>query len=246
MAEYFYVIDYIEASLWTVTYMLIAFVGLINKNDSRLAMPGLALLTNFAWEVASIFEIEGRFSYQAGYIRLAWFVFDVFILIAAYKKNYKLPNFKRKFICWFIPWLLLTVIFTIGFKSGELFMPVSAWVIDVEMAFMFWIHRKKFDPSLRIYIGLAKLFGDIFAGIYCSPIHYSIVILAIISFVLNVMYVAYAAKELKTNPDINSNLNNNWQCFIKDLRKREKESKNLNRRRVYKKKKKVKKTHRKH
>lgn len=124
-------------------------------------------------------------------------------------------------------------------------MPVSAWVIDVEMAFMFWIHRKKFDPSLRIYIGLAKLFGDIFAGIYCSPIHYSIVILAIISFVLNVMYVAYAVKELKANPSINDNFKSNWQSFVKGLRKREKKSQNLNRR-VYKKKKKVKKTHRKH
>lgn len=245
MAEYFYIIDYVEAFFWTITYILIALVGFVNKDDRRLAMPKISLFANFAWEVASVLVIRGSYLDQGGIIRLAWLIFDVAIVLSVYFKNKKSTDFNKKTICWGLSWFALTVIFYIGFNSHELFMPFSAFAIDIEMALLFFVQRKKLDPCLRVYIAATKLIGDILAGFYCSvAVHYGIAFIAVGSFIFNVLYLVYAVKEIKQNPDINDSFKNNINLLYKrpkSLRAKQIEHHNA---RKYKKKK-VKKTHRK-
>ena len=221
MTEYFYLVDYIEAFIWAIAYMLIALVGLVNKNDQRLAIPKFSLLANFAWEVASIFELEGSYSNHGSFGRFLWLIFDIAIVIAVYIKYKNSTDFKKKAIIWGTSWFALTLMFYFGFKCHELFMPFSAFAIDIEMAILFYIQRKKLDPSLRLQIGLTKLAGDVLAGLYCSiSINPYIAIITLGSFIFNVMYVIYAAKELKLNSCINDNFKNNFHLLIKNLSKR--------------------------
>lgn len=245
MFEYFYIVDYIEATIWTVAYMLIALVGLFNKDDQRLAIPKISLLANLAWEVASLFELGGSYNNHGSYGRFMWLVFDILILLAVYLKNKSLPDFNKKAIRWSIAWLVLTVAFYIGFNTHELFMPFSAFAIDIEMAVLFFVQRKKLDPSLRVYIALTKLVGDILAGLYCSvAIHYGIAVIAVGSLIFNVLYLIYAVKELKDNPEINDKFKINAHLFLKSLKsRRAKEIKHHNKTK-YSKKKRTAKTHR--
>ena len=245
MSEYFFVIDYVEAFFWTVAYAFIALVGIVNKDDQRLAMPAFSLFANFAWEVASVLEMQPPYFDQGGSLRIAWFVFDIFILIAVYRKNKELPNFKNKVLQWGIPWIVLAFVFYTGFQTHDLFMPISSFVIDIEMAILFWCRRKKLDPSLRLYIGITKLLGDVLAGVFCGNIHYSIIVMAFGSFVFNVLYIIYAVKEIKENPDVNDTFKNNARLLIEKIKNRHvKQIKHSNKKKLKKNKKRVK-THRK-
>lgn len=221
MSEYFYFVDYIEAFIWAVAYMLIALVGLVNKNDKRLAIPAFTLLANFAWEVASIFEFEGSYNNHGSFGRFLWLIFDIFIVVSVYFKYKDSQTFKRKAIIWGSFWLALTLMFYIGFNCHELFMPFSAFAIDIEMAILFYVQRKKLDPSLRLHIGITKLIGDVLAGLYCTiAINPYIAIIALGSYIFNVLYVIYAVKEFKINPDINSAFKNNYRLLVKQLNRR--------------------------
>ena len=217
--DYFFIVDYIEAFLWAIAYALIALVGLVNKEDQRLAIPKISLLVNFAWEVASIFELGGSYLNHGSFGRFAWLIFDIAIVFSVYFKNKHLPDFGKKAIRWIILWFVLTAMFYTGFKSHELFMPYSAFVIDIEMAILFFVQRKKLDPSLRIYIAATKLMGDILAGLYCSiAIHYGIAVITIGSFVFNVLYLIYAVREAKQKKDINDSFNNNVILLRKKIK----------------------------
>ena len=244
MFKYFFLIDYIEAFFWTVTYMFIALVGFINKDDSRLAMPKISLFTNFAWEVASIIVLNDAFFSQGGYIRFAWFLFDVLILLTVLKKKYALKDLKIRSIFFFFSWFALMVFFVEGFKFGKLFMPISAFIIDAGMEVCFWFQRKKLDPSLRLVIGVSKILGDFFAGIYYGYYDYLIIPLAIVAFVFDVLYIIFAVKELKENPEINKTFKYNLQNsklylkpYLKKQNKKCVNQNNVNKRRKYKKKK---------
>ena len=244
MAEYFYIIDYIEAFFWTITYILIALVGFVNKNDRRLAMPKISLFVNFAWEVASVLVIRGSYLDQGGIIRLAWLIFDVVILVTVFLKNKSLPDFKEKLLRISVPWIVLTVFFAIGFENSELFMPISAFIIDAGMEVCFWMYRRRIDPSLRLYIGISKILGDFLAGMYYGRYHISVVILAVVAFIFDVLYIVYAINEKRNNRDINSAFKANFQLLLENLKiRRSKQIEHHNARKY--KKKKVKKTHRK-
>lgn len=221
MSEYFFIVDYVEAFLWAVAYMLIAFVGIVNKGDLRLAIPKISLLANFAWEVASIFELKGSYANHGSFGRFLWLIFDIAIIISVYLKNKSSPDFNKKALRWGISWLVLTIIFYIGFNVHELFMPFSAFVIDIEMAILFFLQRKKLDPSLRVYIAVTKLVGDILAGLYCSiAIHHGIAVIMVGSFIFNVLYLIYAIKEVKRRPDINDDFKNNLMLLCNKLKRR--------------------------
>ncbi len=245
MSEYFFIIDYIEAFFWAVAYMLIALVGLVNKDDQRLAIPQISLLANFAWEVASIFEFEGSYLNHGSFGRFSWLIFDILIVISVYLKYKNTPDFKKKTILWGVSWFALTLVFCVGFNCHDLFMPFSAFAIDIEMAVLFFAQRKKLDPGLRVYIASMKLIGDVLAGLYCSvAIHYGIAVIAAGSLIFNVLYLIYAVKELKDNPQIKGEFKKNAHIFFKSLkRRRAKEIKHHNKTK-YSKKKRTAKTHR--
>lgn len=246
MNEYFFLVDYIEASVWAVAYMLIALVGLVNRNDCRLAIPKISLLANFAWEVASIFELKGSYLNHGSFGRFCWLIFDIFIVIAVYLKYKNSSDFKKKAVIWGTSWLALTLAFYIGFTSHELFMPFSAFAIDIEMAILFYVQRKKLDPSLRIQIAVTKLIGDVLAGLYCSlAIHYAIAVIALASFVFNVLYLIFALKEKKENPTVNDEFKNNLAVISETLRNRNAKDIKHSNKRKNKKNKKSTKTHRK-
>lgn len=242
-------IDYTEAFFWTLTYIIIAFTGYINKDEKRIAIPPLTLWINFSWETASIiFSVrEGLdvFS-RAHFIRLSWFLFDIFILWFFLKKN---KFFLRKIpmlLCYLSLFFVLTVFFFWSFGYSNYGMPITAFIIDALMEIFFWFYRKRLDPCNRLAIGITKILGDFFAGIYYGPTHPVVVVLACVAFFFDVLYIIYAIKERQLNPDADIAFKKVKDAFIKKLKVFLIGEKKTHIKRKYKKKVKHKKTHRKH
>lgn len=248
MSSYHFIFDYIGGFFWSVTYILIAFTGFINKKDTRIAMPIVSLTINFSWETASIIKscIDGLSITRGNFIRFSWFLLDILIIIVFYKKQQQVDVKRNKFKFCVLSWAVLTTVFALLFFFTEYGMPVSSFIIDIHMAIMFFCYRKHLDPSNRVFIAAAKLLGDICAWLAYGDVHYSIVVLGAGSFIFNTLYILYAIKEIRMQPDINNAFRNGLNEFFKLLEKRLLKEKTYQKRRKYKKKKKQKKTHRKH
>lgn len=240
-------IDYTEAFFWTLTYIIIALTGIINKNEKRLCMPVPSLWINFSWETASIirsFQKGFNLFSQGHFIRFSWFVFDIFILWCFFEKNDFFRKKKLPLFGYITAFLILTTFFLCSFNF-EYGMPITAFIIDALMEVLFWFQRKKFDPANRLAIGVTKILGDLFAGIYYGSVHPTVIVLACIAFFFDVLYIIYAVKEKQLNPDINNNFIRNKTVFLKKVKLLFVEEKQYQKRRSYKKKQKNKKTHRK-
>lgn len=253
MPVWFSAIDYIEAFFWSVTYIIIIFTAFINKNDRRFPISTLTVMINFAWEIASVFYSNFDSFSRANFIRFSWFFFDIFIfLLLCFKVKNKLVK-KKTFYRYLIVLFVLMPIFYYCFKNINYGMTISAFVIDAHMEFMFWKNRRRLDPSNRLRIGIAKILGDFFAGLYYSTIHISAAILGVVALIFDVLYIIYAIKEQRQQPEIAENFKNNLSQFILDcnsivnqfIKSKILKKKPRQKKITYKKKKKTKKTHRK-
>lgn len=205
------------------------------------------IFINFSWETASIVlsTINGLGFSQANFIRFSWFFFDILIILLLYVKNKEKTAFKKYFVFYTLFCLFLSTFFFLCFTKFKYGMVISAFIIDAHMEVLFWKNRKKLDPSNRLIIGIFKILGDIFAGLYYSVNQPIVLILAIVACVFDVMYIAYAIKEKKDNPEISAHFNNELNLFMKHLENKLLPRKAYQRKRTYKKKQKNKKTHRK-
>ena len=239
--------DYTEAFFWTLTYIVIAFTGFINKDDKRICIPIVTLWINFSWETASIiYSVNQGFDIfdQGHFIRFSWFFFDLFILYIFFKKS----DFSKKIPClvlYFSLFFILTPTFFYSFNNIEFGMPITAFIIDALMEIFFWFGRKKLDPSNRLQVGICKILGDLFAGIFFGPVHTVVVILACTAFFFDVLYIIFAIKEKQLQPNLNDNFKQNYNEFIKKFKVQLSGTKTYQKKRTYKKKSKSKKTHRK-
>ena len=241
-------IDYIEAFFWTLTYIIIAFTGFINKDEKRIAIPPLTLWINFSWETASIIYSvrEGLDVFSRAHsIRLSWFLFDIFILWFFLKKNNFFLRKMHVLLCYLSLFSVLTVFFFWSFGYSNYGMPITAFIIDALMEIFFWFYRRRLDPCNRLTIGITKILGDLFAGIYYGPTHPIVVILACVAFFFDVLYIIYAVRERQLNPDVDAKFIEIKDNIYKKIKVFLIGEKQYQRKRKYKKKKKSKKTHRK-
>lgn len=241
-------IDYTEAFFWTLTYIIIALTGIINKNEKRICIPLPTLWINFSWEAASvIYSFEGGFhlSAQGDFIRFSWFFFDLFILFCFFQKNKFSKSNLLALIGYLSIFVVLAPLFFYSFIYHELGMPITAFIIDALMEIFFWFHRKKLDPSNRLLIGITKILGDLFAGIYYGPVHPVVVVLACVAFCFDVLYIIFAIKERKLDPKIDAQFIESKKALVKKVKIFLMGEKQHQKKRNYKKKQKNKKTHRK-
>ena len=116
------------------------------------------------------------------------------------------------------------------------------------MAIIFLIQRKKIDSGNRVLIGVFKFLGDAFVWVYFASFHPSISVLAAITFICNIVYIVYAVKEAKAQPEIQEEFKGNLKSAYAEVKR---VIAKINKRRKpdivhgkKKKKKKTKKTHR--
>lgn len=241
-------IDYTEAFFWTLTYIIIAFTGYINKDEKRLSIPPLTLWINFSWETASIIFSAGEgfdIFTQAHFIRFSWFFFDIFILCLHFKKKNFFSGKKLSLLGYLTVFCVLTALFFYSFNYSKYGMPITAFIIDALMEIFFWFYRKNLDPCNRLAIGITKILGDFFAGIYYGHAHPVVVVLACVAFFFDVLYIIYAVKERQLNPDVDAKFIELFKNIYKKVKVFILGEKQYQKKRKYKKKQKTKKTHRK-
>lgn len=82
--------DVLQASFWSLTYVLIIFY---NLRHHILGIPPIAILANFAWETAAMIQdIHGQIISP---IHIAWFSLDL-VIIVTYLLSCTPAYFKRK------------------------------------------------------------------------------------------------------------------------------------------------------
>lgn len=162
-------------------------------------MAAITIFINFSWETASVIfsSMFGLGFSQANFIRFSWFFFDIFILAIFLYKFKKDPNNIKPLYPYLLLYCVLTILFFCCFKYLKHGMVISAFIIDGHMEMMFWKNKRKFDPSNRLLIGVFKILGDLFAGIFYCTLHYVAGLLAIVALTFDVLYIIYAVKEKK-------------------------------------------------
>lgn len=76
--------------------------------------------------------------------------------------------------------------FIFAFPDGIL---TSGFAIDLIMAVMFLVDRKRLSPELKVPIAVFKLIGDIFAGIYYGRNSGIVTIIAAMVLLCNCCYL---------------------------------------------------------
>ncbi len=74
-------LDYIQITFWSVTYVLIICAGFKSRHISMVSMPYVAGVMNFAWEtIALFFESKG-----GNWGHIFWFGLDLMIVYFSFK-----------------------------------------------------------------------------------------------------------------------------------------------------------------
>ncbi len=125
---------------------------------------------------------------------IVWLSLDLIIVVIGYLF---LDTKKKKigFILLNVAGIILLA-FVFQISNGML---ISCFIIDFLMALYFLIDRRKLSPKLKITIGVTKLIGDSFAGLYYSPYSYVVWVLACLVFICNIIYLILCIKE-KASP----------------------------------------------
>lgn len=248
--SWFGAIDYIEAIFWSLVYLAIIFTTFFNKNEKRFPISSTTIFINLSWETASVISYICDYGLYFGFtrssfIRYSWLLLDILIVLLFNHKHRKNPKYKKYFCFYTLFYFCFVTLFFLCFEKLKYGMVISAFIIDAHMEILFWKNRKKLDPSNRLTIAILKILGDFFAGMYYGRSHIVVFILAVVAFVFDVMYIIYAVREQRKQPEIKEHFHNELINFYREIKNKLLPKKNYQNRRKYKKKKKNKKTHRK-
>lgn len=182
-------LDYIQITFWSVTYVLIICAGFKSRQISMVSMPYVAGVMNFAWEtIALFFESKG-----GNWGHILWFGLDLIIVYFSFK-FLKSDYVKTKYI---LSIIAMTVAFYFVFKieGGMLY---SVFALDLNIAICYIVWRKQMSPHFKIPIAVTKLIGDAFAGIFYAKETIFVLIIAIAVFICNISYLIFCIIEYKT------------------------------------------------
>ena len=177
-------LDTLQILLWSITYILIIIASFKNFAQRTISIPIVACILNFSWELVALINSEGFWAH------IVWAGLDVLIIYFALRSFGK----ARDKIIFLLSLVLLIVILFVVFSYSK-GMLISVFVIDIIMAFVYVVDFKKMTPTLKIPIAIAKLFGDLFAGIYYGMDRPLIAAIAIGVLVLNFIYLLLSVKE---------------------------------------------------
>lgn len=171
-------LDNLQIIFWSVTYVLILISEGRSWQERKVAMPYIAGVLIFAWEACALQQSQGFWGH------LLWLGLDFGIvcfgfiyLPTAWKKTLYIGSI-------YVSVLILAYVFTLS--EGTL---LSSFVIDLIMAVVFLVDRKKLSQKCKLPIAVTKLIGDSFAGIFYAPQSVYVAYMAICVFCCNLIYI---------------------------------------------------------
>lgn len=170
---------------WSITYILIVIAGFLSQREEKVSMPYVAGVLNVAWEVAAMIYTKGN----PGFI--AWFFIDIFIVLWGVLF---LPSAKKR-ILYGVSILVMIVLYLLSFNLFSPAFLFTVYLIDIIMEVEFIFKRARLSKKFKISIAVAKLLGDVFAGLTFGHLSVYIIIAALISFICNAVYLIMCIKE---------------------------------------------------
>lgn len=189
-------LDILQLSFWTLTYVLILFYGIKWRKSPLIFMPLLAGALNLAWELNKIvFQFMTSESLYLGC--LVWLVLDIGIFIlnllyirkAKQKSSYNIYIYIACF-CGFAA--AMYVLFRFPQFDGQL---ITSFLIDLIMAVEFVLCGKRITQHGKIPIAVTKLLGDLFAWLYYMKNSLFVMIVGVVVFLVNLFYLALCLEE---------------------------------------------------
>ena len=178
--------EFLTGFFWILTYILICISEVKSRDTKKIAMPYLAGILNYGWELNALIALKGLWIY------LFWFVIDLFI---AFMGMYFLDSIKKK-ILYSLAIIISVILFKYIFalKNG---MMISVFVIDLIMELCYLKEYKTISFHFKKSIAIFKFLGDFFAGI--AGIKYSkyYIIISILVCIINGIYIKLCFQEEK-------------------------------------------------
>jgi len=168
-------LDDLQFVFWSIAYILIILSQLLDRKKKLLAIPLIAVVGNFSWELGAALTV--------GYwTHVVWAALDVGILVFALRGT---PKWYSR-IAAVVATACLTAVYLWLFtvENGMLY---SVFAVDLLMAVCFLVYRKQLSAKLAIPIALAKLLGDLCAGIYYGESNALIAVIASAVLLCNIM-----------------------------------------------------------
>ena len=162
------ILDYLQATCWSITYVLLIIYAKANKTHG---IPLLPLLLNYSWEIdAIVLTLTINRTLVPLLMHGAWFLLDTVIVILYFHYS---PSRKSNII-FLIKFAFVLCFMTILFKMGRAL--VTSYVIDFIMSFAFLqfvlFHGVK-KSWVSYNIGFFKLAGDLFAWLNMYGLHWA-------------------------------------------------------------------------
>ena len=182
-------LDIFQAAGWSITYILII---LYSFRERIIAIPPIAIASNFAWETIALLQDFLRHSNLSNVgmcIHVFWFSLDLLIVMIYLCKCNSVYFNKWIFTCIYIcESLFLFVIFHFTI-SGML---LSCFAIDLIMAveWCFYGMNKELKINLLLtFIAIAKLIGDFLAWLCYRGNHFIVNIIGIFVLIINIGFL---------------------------------------------------------
>lgn len=178
-------LDNLQIIFWSITYVLILISGGRSRQERKIAIPYIAGVLNFAWEACALQEYQGFWGH------LLWMGLDFGIIYFGF--IYLSSARKRVFYISsiYIAILIFAYIFTL--PEGML---LSVFAIDLIMAVVFLVDRKKLSRKCKLPIAVTKLIGDAFAGMFYAPQSVYVACMAMLVFCCNLVYTYLCWREM--------------------------------------------------
>ena len=177
-------LDHLLVIFWSLAYLLIIAAGWKSRELRLVSIPHGAVLLNFAWEACALQFFGGLWSH------CLWFGLDVVIFTIGFL------FLKSRKHCIFYAAVHLSVFFLLWYvftlPQG---IPLSAFIIDLLMAMLFLLERRRLSPILQVPIAICKLLGDACAGIFYGKDSGIVAAIAIAVFLCNGWYLWLCCKK---------------------------------------------------
>lgn len=200
MKEWIIYFNYLQLFFWSLAYIMIIKTGIKNKKNEKMPIPTLPIILNLGWETVAVLKdivhyIPQNILEVIG--RVVWLLLDIIILmIYCYKKIIVQKKMSSAFFTVFV-YMLVCIAYTYIFRLNY-GMLISSFIIDLIMAFEFYLMRNTLEKDNKTLIAILKLCGDVFAWFYYSHDFILIFMIGLAVFTLNLFYLIQTIKE-KTN-----------------------------------------------
>ena len=159
--------------------------GVKSNNIQKIGIPYEASIPNLAWEICALYVSKGF------WIHILWVALDLVIFII----NYRFIRTEKNKDYYLFATALITCFFFFIFKLSN-GMLISSFIIDLSMSVFYLVRFGKISPCFKIPVAVAKLLGDVFAGIHYFKELKWLAFVPVLVFACNSIYLILSIKEI--------------------------------------------------